>query len=71
MTATFAIIAYVFDLPIQGLRATSGVIAIVIGLALQSSLSDVFLDSYSSLSHPYKAGDWIKIDVAQKAALSN
>ena len=71
LTATFAIIAYVFDLPIQGLRATSGVIAIVIGLALQSSLSDVFLELVLSLSHPYKAGDWIKIDVAQKAALSN
>src|SRR5271157_1117942 len=38
LTAAFAIIAYVFDLPIQGLLATSGVIAIVLGLALQSSL---------------------------------
>ena len=62
LTATFAIIAYVFDLPIQGLLATSGVIAIVLGLALQSSLNDVFSGLVLSLSHPYKAGDWIKID---------
>src|SRR5271170_2280195 len=62
LAAAFAIIAYVFDLPIQGLLATSGVIAIVLGLALQSSLNDVFSGLVLSLSHPYKAGDWIKID---------
>ena len=62
LTAGFAVIAYVFDLPIQGLLATSGVIAIVLGLALQSSLNDVFSGLVLSLSHPYKAGDWIKID---------
>jgi small-conductance mechanosensitive channel/CRP-like cAMP-binding protein len=62
LSAAFAIVAYVFDLPIQGLLATSGVIAIVLGLALQSSLNDVFSGLVLSLSHPYKAGDWIKID---------
>jgi CRP-like cAMP-binding protein len=44
------------------LLATSGVIAIVLGLALQSSLNDVFSGLVLSLSHPYKAADWIKID---------
>ncbi len=62
LSAAFAIIAYVFDLPIQGLLATSGVIAIVLGLALQSSLNDVFSGLVLSLSRPYKAGDWIKIE---------
>ena len=42
LAATFAIIAYVFDLPVQGLLVTSGAIAIVLGLALQSRLNDVF-----------------------------
>jgi hypothetical protein len=32
--ALFAIVAYVFDLPIRGLLATSGVVAIIRGLAL-------------------------------------
>ncbi len=62
LAAAFAVVAYVFDLPIQGLLATSGVIAIVLGLALQSSLNDVFSELVLSLSHPYKAGDWIKIE---------
>ena len=34
LAAVFAIITYVFDLPIQGLLATSGVVAIILGLAL-------------------------------------
>ena len=41
LAAVFAIIAYVLDLPVQGLLATSGAVAIVLGLALQSTLSDV------------------------------
>jgi small-conductance mechanosensitive channel/CRP-like cAMP-binding protein len=62
LSAVFAIIAYVFDLPVQGVLATSGAIAIVLGLALQSSLNDVFSGLVLSFSHPYRPGDWIKID---------
>jgi len=40
LAAASAIIAYVFDLPIQGSLATSGAMAIVLGLALQSTLGD-------------------------------
>ena len=52
LAAAFAIIAYVFDLPIQGLLATSGAIAIILGLALQSSLGDVFSGLVLSFSRP-------------------
>ncbi|HSY89551.1 MAG TPA: mechanosensitive ion channel family protein [Verrucomicrobiae bacterium] len=62
LAAAFAIIAYVFDLPIQGLLATSGAIAIIIGLALQSSLGDVFSGLVLSFSRPYRPDDWVRID---------
>jgi len=62
LAAVLAIIAYVFDLPIQGLLATSGVIAIVLGLALQSTLSDLFSGIVLNFSRPYRPGDWISID---------
>jgi small-conductance mechanosensitive channel len=64
LAAGFAIIAYVFDLPIQGLLATSGAIAIILGLALQSTLSDVFSGIVLNFSRPYRPGDWISIDGA-------
>jgi small-conductance mechanosensitive channel len=62
LAAAFAIIAYVFDLPVQGLLATSGAIAIVLGLALQSTLNDVFSGLVLSLSRPFRPGDWINIE---------
>src|SRR5215475_9889167 len=62
LAAVFAIVAYVFDLPIQGLLATSGAVAIILGLALQSTLGDVFSGVVLSFSRPYRPGDWISID---------
>jgi small-conductance mechanosensitive channel/CRP-like cAMP-binding protein len=60
--AGFAIAAYVFDLPVKGLLATSGVFAIVIGLALQSSLGDVFSGIVLNIERPYRVGDWVVLD---------
>jgi small-conductance mechanosensitive channel/CRP-like cAMP-binding protein len=62
LAAVFAIIAYVFDLPIRGLLATSGVVAIILGLALQSTLGDVFSGVVLSFSRPYRPGDWISLE---------
>jgi small-conductance mechanosensitive channel len=62
VAALFAIIAYVFELPVQSLLATSGVIAIILGLALQSTLSDVFSGMVLSVSRPYRPGDWISVE---------
>jgi small-conductance mechanosensitive channel/CRP-like cAMP-binding protein len=62
LAAIFAIIAYVFGLPIQGLLATSGAIAIILGLALQSTLNDVFSGLVLNFTRPYRPGDWIILD---------
>ncbi len=57
-----AIVNFVFEVPISGLLATSGVIAIVLGLALQNSLSDVFSGLAMGLERPYKPGDLLWIE---------
>src|SRR4029077_4541191 len=62
LAAVFAIIAYVFNLPVQGLLATSGAIAIILGLALQSTLNDVFSGLVLNFSRPFRPGDQINID---------
>ena len=62
-TATaLSVVNFVFEVPIGGLIATSGVIAIVLGLALQSTLSDVFSGIAMGLEHAYKPGDslWVE-----------
>lgn len=58
----FAIMAFAFDYEINGLLATSGVVAIVIGLALQSSLGEIVSGLFMSVESPYHAGDWITLD---------
>lgn len=64
LTALFCIAAYVLELPVQGLLATSGVLAIILGLALQSTLSDLFSGIVLNFSRPYLPGDWVNFDGA-------
>ena len=60
--AFLGIVAYVFDIPVSGLLAASGVVAIVLGLALQSTLGDLFSGVVLNMAKPYHAGDWVILD---------
>jgi CRP-like cAMP-binding protein len=57
-----SVVAYVFSAPVGTLIATSGVFAIILGLALQSTLSDVFSGIALNISHAYEVGDWIVLN---------
>lgn len=41
---------------------TSAILSVVIGLALQESLSNVFSGLMLTVDEPYKPGDWIEVD---------
>ncbi|MDI7865319.1 mechanosensitive ion channel family protein [Rhizobiaceae bacterium n13] len=56
-----SVLTFVFDFPIKTLLATSGVAAIILGLALQNTLSDVFSGIALTLGRPYVIGDWISL----------
>ena len=60
--AILSIVADVFSVPVGTLIATSGVFAIILGLALQSTLSDVFSGIALNLGRPYSVGDWIVLE---------
>src|SRR5262245_33107100 len=51
----------VLALPVAGLFATSGVVAIVLGLALQSTLADVFSGIAVGIEAPFQVGDRISL----------
>ncbi len=57
--AVLAIINFAFDVPVRGLLATSGVIAIVLGLALQSTMADLFSGIALGVESPYQRGDLV------------
>ncbi|VVO32398.1 mechanosensitive ion channel family protein [Pseudomonas fluorescens] len=62
LIAIIAALAYVLELPVKGVLATSGALAIIVGLALQSTLSDVFSGIVLNTTKPYQLDDWISID---------
>ncbi len=59
--ASFGIIAFVFDQKITSLLATSGLLAMIIGLAIQANISNVFSGIAINVERPFVVGDWVKI----------
>jgi len=62
LVATVAAAAYILDLPVKGLLATSGAVAIILGLAVQSTLGDVFSGIVLNATKPFRVDDWIRVD---------
>ncbi len=62
VAAIVASLGFVLELPVRGLVATSGALAIVLGLAIQSTLSDVFAGIVINTTEPYQVGDSVSID---------
>ena len=62
VATALSVINFVFGVAIAGLVATSGVVAIILGLALQSTLSDVFSGIAVGLERAYKPGDLIWVE---------
>jgi small-conductance mechanosensitive channel/CRP-like cAMP-binding protein len=59
--AVLVVLISVLSLPIGGLLATSGVLAIVLGLALQNTLADVFAGIAFGIEAPFNVGDRISL----------
>jgi small-conductance mechanosensitive channel len=61
VVALVGIMDTVLKQPISAVLATSGVLAIVLGLALQNTLADVFSGLALNIERPFRAGEWITI----------
>ena len=59
--AVVGIIGTVFNQPVSTFLATSGVVAVVLGLALQNTLGDVLAGLAINIERPFGAGDWITL----------
>ncbi len=59
---TLSALAFVFAVPVGTLIATSGVIAIALGLALQNTLGDVFSGVALNLGRAFALGDWLRLE---------
>jgi small-conductance mechanosensitive channel len=61
LVAFAGIMETVFRQPMSTVLATSGVVAIVLGFALQSTLGDVLSGLAINIDRPFGAGDWIAV----------
>ena len=59
LVALVGIIESVFRQPMSAVLATSGVLALVLGFALQSTLGDLLSGLAINIDRPFGAGDWI------------
>ena len=60
--AGFGIVSYVMGRPITSLLATSGLLTLIVGLAVQSNLRDIFSGVMLNLERPFVMGDWVRIN---------
>jgi small-conductance mechanosensitive channel/CRP-like cAMP-binding protein len=62
VAAALAVLQFVYGLKVPGLVAGSGVIAIVLGLAMQDLLGNIFGGLSIYLEKPFTTGDWLLVD---------
>ena len=55
------IVAFVYDQQLTSILATSGVIAMIIGLAIQINISNIFSGIAINIERPFRIGDWVQI----------
>jgi small-conductance mechanosensitive channel/CRP-like cAMP-binding protein len=65
LIAITGIVGVVFQQPITGFWATSGVVGLVIGLALRNVILDVFIGLAVNVDRPYHLGDFIMLQTGQ------
>jgi branched-chain amino acid transport system substrate-binding protein len=61
LLAFFGVVAFVYDYRLTGLLATSGVLAMILGLAVQLNITNIFAGVALNLERPFRVGDWIMI----------
>ena len=60
--ASAGIIAVVLNQTLTSLLATSGVLAMIVGLAVQANIADIFSGIILNVERPFRVGDHIKIN---------
>ncbi|HYG22448.1 MAG TPA: mechanosensitive ion channel family protein [Verrucomicrobiae bacterium] len=62
MVAILVVLRVLYDVKIPGLLAGSGIVAIILGLALQDLLGNIIAGFAIHFEQPFKAGDWLQVN---------
>ncbi len=58
----FAVVAFVFDQTLTSFLATGGLLVMIVGLAIQNNISNVFAGIIINLAKPFSIGNYLKIE---------
>lgn len=56
------VLSNVFSLSLTGILATSGLLTVIVGLAIQHNLSNIFSGIFLNIEQPFTSNDWVSID---------
>lgn len=62
VAAGFMSVHYVLEKPVGALMATSGLVTLIIGLAIRDMIADFFSGLAINFERPYSIGDWIELE---------
>ncbi|RKZ42252.1 MAG: hypothetical protein DRQ49_02430 [Gammaproteobacteria bacterium] len=61
LLAALGIVGFVFEQAVTSLLATSGVVAMIVGLGIQVNLANIFSGIGLSIERSFRIGDWVKV----------
>jgi len=56
------VFTFIYEIRIPGLLAGSGIVAVILGLAMQDTLGNILAGFSLHLGKPFRPGDWLQID---------
>jgi len=59
--AICGVIAFVFDQTLTSILASTGLLAMIIGLAVQANIPNIFSGIVINMERPFNVGDWVRI----------
>lgn len=62
LAVVLLVLAWVYEVPISGVLTGSGVAAVILGLAMQDLLSNMFACFAILFGKPFRVGDWLMLD---------
>ncbi len=62
LSVLLLVLEFIYDKPLPGVLAASGVVSIILGFALQDSLGNIIAGFSIQIGRPFQVGDWLLVD---------
>ena len=62
VAAVLVVLTFVYEIKVPGLLAGSGIIAVILGLAMQDLLGNLFAGCALHFEKPFRVGDWLEFE---------